>query len=57
MSQIQLMRRAVTLFPRTSYTPDSAVRHARRAHIAAVKYLRDRPVSIYILDKPVERVQ
>lgn len=57
MTTIQLMRRAVALFPRMPYTADSAVRHARRGHIAAVRYLRDREKSIYILDKHVERVQ
>ena len=40
----QLMRRAVQLHPRTDYTADSAVRHARRGYVQAVKYLRERGI-------------
>lgn len=50
---MQLMRRAVVLHPRTEYTPESAVRHSRRAYVEAIKYLRDR--DLWILDKKVER--
>ena len=35
-----MMRKAVKVFPKTDYTHDSAVRHARRGWIKAVLYLR-----------------
>lgn len=42
-SNFSLGRQAVRLFPQTDYADPSAVRHARRKWIEAVKFLRDRP--------------
>lgn len=55
MSQMQLMKRAVVLFPRTDYTTPQAVRHARRQWLHSVTLLRGRPESKWILDHHVAR--
>lgn len=56
MSQMQLIRRAVALFPKTDYTDVGAVRHARRKWLQCVTLLRCRPESAWILDRKVPRV-
>ena len=55
-SRYQLARRAVALFPQTSYSDPEAVRHARRKWFASVLYLRDREVSRYHMDHRVQRI-
>lgn len=56
MSQQQLLRRAVALFPRTDYTNPAAVRHARRQWLRSVVMLRCAPGgSRWILDQRVTR--
>jgi hypothetical protein len=55
MQQIQLIKRAVILFPRTDYTDRAAVQHARRQWLKSVAMLRSR--NGWILDHPVERRQ
>lgn len=57
MHQIQLIKRAVVLFPRTEYTDRAAVQHARRQWLKSVTMLRARSESRWILDHPVERKQ
>ena len=55
---MQLIRRAIVLFPRTSYLDEAAVRHARRKWLQSVVYLRcASDSSTWILDQPVKRVQ
>ena len=54
-SDFSLGRQAVRLFPQTSYSDESAVRHARRKWIESVRFLRDRPVSHWHVDKKVQR--
>jgi hypothetical protein len=48
----QMMKRAVVLFPRTTYTDAHAVRHARRQWLLAVALLGEK----WILAKPIERL-
>lgn len=56
MSHIQLLKRAVKLYPRTDYTDPAAVRHARRKWMQSVVMLRCRPDgSRWILDQHVTR--
>lgn len=56
MSHIQLLKRAVKLYPRTDYLDPAAVRHARRKWMQSVVMLRCRPDgSRWILDKQVTR--
>lgn len=55
MSQIQMIKRAVVLFPRADYLDRAAVQHARRQWIRSVTLLRSR--NAWILDHPVERRQ
>lgn len=55
MSQIQMIKRAVVLFPRTDYLDRAAVQHARRQWIKSVAMLRARNGGI--LDHKVERRQ
>lgn len=43
MHKLSLIQRIVVLFPRRSYTPEGAVRHARREYCKAVEYLRNCP--------------
>jgi hypothetical protein len=52
----QLLRRAVTLFPRADYLDPAAVRHARRNWLRSVVMLRCSPGgSKWVLDRYVER--
>lgn len=53
MTQHTMMRQAVRLFPRTTYTNANAVRHARRQWMRAMAILGDK----WILANPVERLQ
>lgn len=54
----QLIRKAVTLFPRTEFSNVSAVRHARRQWLRCVVMLRCAPGgSKWILDQQVGRLQ
>jgi hypothetical protein len=39
-TDISLLKKAVRLFPRTAYTSDAAVRHARRQWLKSVDQLR-----------------
>lgn len=55
MTNYPLLKRAVILFPRTDYTDDSAVRHARREYIKAIDFLRRSKKSIWILDTHIQR--
>jgi hypothetical protein len=50
----QIMKRAVRLFPRSSYTPDSAVRHARRQWLRCVEVLRSGQHSKWVMDRSAE---
>lgn len=43
MHKLTLIQRAIILFPRRSYIPEGAVRHARREYCKAVEYLRNCP--------------
>lgn len=52
----QMMKRAVRLFPRKSYTPDSAVRHARRQWLRCVAILRSGRRSKWVMDRSAEVV-
>jgi hypothetical protein len=54
---MQLIRRAVVLFPRTDYTDMQQVRHARRQWLRSVVALRSSGKSKWILDNRVERLQ
>lgn len=54
-TNIQLLKRAVVLFPRADYTDPSSVRHARRAWLRSIVLLRCRNESKWILDHPVPR--
>lgn len=56
MNQIQLMKDAIRLYPRTDYLDAAAVRHARRNWIRSVVMLRCAPGgSKWILDQQVSR--
>lgn len=52
---MQLLKRAVVLFPRTDYLDPQAVRHARKRWVESVACLRQQ--GKWILDRKVERVQ
>lgn len=54
-SNLSLLKRATVLFPRTKYTDDSAVRHARRQWVQAVRFMRSGPVSLWAIDHQVSR--
>lgn len=55
-SDYQLARQAVRLFPQTSLADAAVVQHARRKWLASVAYLRDREVSHWVMDHPVQRL-
>jgi hypothetical protein len=55
MSQIQLLKRAVRLFPRTAYTDPQAALYARRQWLKSVAYLRGESQTGWVIDKRVER--
>tara|TARA_R110001599_G_scaffold171353_1_gene362403 strand:- start:430945 stop:431121 length:177 start_codon:yes stop_codon:yes gene_type:complete len=54
-TNIQLLKRAVVLFPRADYIEVSAVRHARRAWLRSVALLRASSQSKWILDHHITR--
>lgn len=54
-TNIQLLKRAVVLFPRADYTNPASVRHARRAWLRSIVLLRGRAESKWILDHPITR--
>jgi hypothetical protein len=56
MMNIELIKRAVTLFPKADYLDPAAVRHDRRQWLKAVEFLRSAPGgSRWILDRPVAK--
>lgn len=50
----KIMKQAVRIFPRTEYTPDSAVRHARRQWLRCIAVLRSGQHSKWVLDRSSE---
>jgi hypothetical protein len=55
---MQLLKRAVRIFPRTAYTDHEAVRHARKSWLRSVMYLRcTSDQSKWVLDQRVSRIQ
>ncbi len=54
MSQIQLLKRVVVLFPRKEYTDPKAVRHNRRKLIDAISYLRNESSKGWVMDRSEE---
>lgn len=55
MQRIQLIKRAVALFPRADYLDRAAVDHARRQWLRSVAILRSQ--NAWVLDQKVERKQ
>jgi hypothetical protein len=51
----QLIKRATVIFPRAEYVEEAAVRYARRQWVRSVAVLRDRPESIWIIDRKVAK--
>lgn len=54
MSEIQMMKRAIALFPRRDYTDAGSVRHLRRQWLSKIVYLRSQTAKGWILDHKVE---
>lgn len=53
---IEMIKRAVTIFPKADYLDPSAVRHNRRQWLKAAEFLRNAPGgSRWILDRPVTK--
>ena len=54
----ELIKKAVSLFPRTAYTDPAAVRHARRQWLRSVALLRCAPGgSRWVVDNQIRRIQ
>jgi hypothetical protein len=52
----ELIRKAVSLFPRREYTNPASVRHARRMWLQSVAHLRCAPGgSLWVVDRKVGR--